>query len=582
MKGVTISSFADPDGKLLASIVSGHGRNEIHIIPLAEDVKQLQSKIEFEAEEKIRCVRWIAKEPQTVEKPKGRKRKAHGEVSNGDMPTDYCYLAILLKTGEILVYSPLSKEYTTKMSNESPLSCICYGGSTSTIMGFDPANSILKKYNLFDSRPLGSSTIKLENDIDFIETINDRELILASSNLHFYNEEGGVLMFTIPAPKSHQNQVRQLVRSKKNDKVVAVSRQNDSTINMISLEGEGKITATLRCSGSVKSLALTECSGMEILLAVTDKGKVEIFRDPFNQVSKKQIKSNASLDSGSNFGFNCLVVQHGGEYRAVYFDNFQIRVQSIDLGDLTKVEGTILVTFEGDEDTDRKVSKGAVKAASKKVVSDSSKEVATIEPPVPTQPEPVESLEDPLEDKDVELLNTLPEIEDSHELYTQVVSHIEDQTVLGLLLVKNAALSRQTVYLLSDEEAAALFKSTSLLLCSQQKSSGDLGQWLKWLLLCKGSLLAKDSECVGLLKLLRSTLAGNLKLLPSLLSLQGRLSLLESQLKLREEMMHIEAEKEEKQQEKDANESVDGELMDGENDVPNNDIIENGLDEEET
>ncbi|QPG74705.1 hypothetical protein FOA43_002038 [Brettanomyces nanus] len=555
MKSVSISCYLDPKGQLLAAVVSGHGRNEIRVLSI-EKLEQLESKIEFQAEEKVQCVRWIPRgSTKSVGKNGSKKRKQGGkEVKEGS--SEYSYLSILLTTGEILVYSPLTKEITNKMSNESPLSCICYGGSESTIIGFDPANSTLKKYNLFDSRPLDTSSIKLEKDISFIELINDRELVLASSNIHLYNEEEGQTVFTIPAPKAHQSPISQLVKSVKNDRLIAASRSNDLTINIASLD-TGKLTTTLRCQGRVMSLAVTQSNGVELLLAVTDRGCVEIFKDAFDQKSRKQIRCDAVLKS-STFGFTDIVVEATG-YRAVYFDNFKIKVKLLEISDLGELEGEVevdLADTEGD-------ANGANGANGASVNGADTNGAAT----TTTTTSHIDST-----DSDNSLLDSMPEIEDFQQLYEQIVNHLDNHEVLEPLLVKNCGISRSTTYLFSNSEALKLVKIIVLLLSEQSKYSADLGKWLRWLLLCKGSLLVKDSECVELLKLLKSTLTENIKLLPNLISLQGRLSLLQSQLKLREEMIHkeqIEEQNEEKiEAEADAEQdAIDGSVvLHGEND----------------
>ncbi|KAH3673579.1 hypothetical protein OGATHE_002149, partial [Ogataea polymorpha] len=57
------------------------------------------------------------------------------------------------------------------------------------------------------------------------------------------------------------------------------------------------------------------------------------------------------------------------------------------------------------------------------------------------------------------------------------------------------------------------------------------------LLISKGGLISKDPESVALLKLLQAMLNENSRILPNLLALQGRLALLQSQLKLRNDIM---------------------------------------------
>lgn len=489
MKGLTINSVADPHGLLLAVSINTHGRNEIQILALKDGVKQLESKIEFQADEEVAEILWISQDKVTSN---GRKRKNKG-TDQVTETSEYFYLTILLATGEILVYSPLTKEFTNKISNESPLSCICYGGASSTIYGFDPANSILKRYSLFDSRPLESTTIKLESGVKFMTAISKTELIIASSSVHLYDTKKHEAVVTATAQKGHVKQVKHIVR---NGRVLAVSRDLDNTINVISLES-GTTIGTLKCEDNIRSVHLFD----DHLLAVTESGKVEVFVDPFEKTGRRQVTHSAVLeDADDGYGFTDLVIDRG-TLTAVYFDSFQVKLKPLDEVDLS-TQGII------------KVELGVV-------------EIDEAE----TSEQKVE------EDEEDEEVLDLPEVEDPQTLHNEIIQRIDDKTILALLS-NNVELARKTVYLASKEETIQLVKVITLAIAEQSDYSSGLSAWLNWLLLCKGSVIIQDQDCIELLRLVRSTLAENIKLLPNLLSLQGRLLLLQSQLHLRQEMQN--------------------------------------------
>ncbi|GME97166.1 unnamed protein product [Ambrosiozyma monospora] len=130
--------------------------------------------------------------------------------------------------------------------------------------------------------------------------------------------------------------------------------------------------------------------------------------------------------------------------------------------------------------------------------------------------------------------------EDAQEVYLLIQTNLDNSSELIQILKQNTELSKQTIYLLSQSESLSLFKTVAISISADNSSSNaslTLGPWLKSILLAKGSLLATDQESVELLKMLQSTLNQNIKLLPDILSLQGRLALLQSQLKLRKEMI---------------------------------------------
>lgn len=524
-----IRSVNDTKGWLVATLIKGHGRNEVQILTTKEDLKQLENKLEFQQDEHILCLRWIQRSKSVDQKV--RKRKSN-DKPDGISKMNFDYLAVLLATGEILVYSPDSKEFVTKMSNESPLSCICYGGASSIILGYAPSESEIKKYNILDSRPLETYHAKIGKDVHLMQLLNDGLIAFASENLVVYNDEDHEINYTIEAPRTHRNQILQILKSRLNGNLMAISRETDPTINIISLE-EQKLMATLRCKGHVLSLvAITSRKTKEeILVAVTDKGRIEMFRDAFNENGRRQKACDAVLQTDKQLELNGIICTDG-KLSVSYFDGYQMKLSPLTISDPGVLSGIMTIKL------------GESREESQAIVIDSDRE-ETAESAKESVPSAVKSSASSKNGKvakpsssDADELNTevLPSLDDPQELYEALVKNMESRKTLKSLLLQNEKLTKQSLYLLLDEEANTLLQQLTVLICENSNGSEKLIEVVGLLLILKGSYIVKYYDSVELLKLLRSSLVSNLKLLPSLLGLQGRLSLLNSQLKLRSQM----------------------------------------------
>lgn len=541
-----IRSVNDTKGWLVATLIKGHGRNEVQILTTKEDLKQLENKLEFQQDEHILCLRWIQRSKSVDQKV--RKRKSN-DKPDGISKMNFDYLAVLLATGEILVYSPDSKEFVTKMSNESPLSCICYGGASSIILGYAPSESEIKKYNILDSRPLETYHAKIGKDVHLMQLLDDGLIAFASENLIVYNDEDHEINYTIEAPRTHRNQILQILKSRLNGNLMAISREMDPTINIISLE-EQKIMATLRCKGHVLSLVAirSKKTKEEILVAVTDKGRIEMFRDAFNENGRRQKACDAVLQTDKQLELNGIICTDG-KLSVSYFDGYQMKLSPLTISDPGVLSGIMTIKL------------GESREESQAIVIDLDRE-ETAESAKESAPGAVKSSASSKNEKaakpsssDADELNTevLPSLDDPQELYEALVKNMESRKTLKSLLLQNEKLTKQSLYLLLDEEANTLFQQLTVLICENSNGSEKLIEVVGLLLILKGSYIVKDYDSVELLKLLRSSLVSNLKLLPSLLGLQGRLSLLNSQLKLRSEMA-LQSDSQEKDTQEDESE----------------------------
>ncbi|KAG7877154.1 hypothetical protein KL905_002756 [Ogataea polymorpha] len=409
---------------------------------------------------------------------------------------DTSYLGVLLSTNEILIYSPLSKEVVNKISTVSALIDFT-DGPGQDVWGYDRKNMSLRKFGLFENRVVDSRPWTTDKQCQYLQYLHSK-LAIASSALYVFDpyEIGDVEEeVKIAAPKAHQSHITSVIICEEEPDLLALAREDDPLVQIVSLSSS-KVLSSLKCLSPVKSLALLQDF---TLAAVTEDGVIEIFHQVFGKKSRKQLASNLHLKPNTAVKFVNLVSRKD-HFVVSWFDGYDVRTTAFEIENLSQ-EGEIIVDVGHEDDSG----------------SDEEYDV-----------EKNESDEEDL----VEFFR-----EDVTELYSLILESLTNTDQLATILSQNQDNAKSIMFLLKDQETTDLFKQLTLKIADDSQNSQGLGTWLRWLLISKGNLISKDADSVGLLKLLQSSLTENIRLLPSLLTLQGRLALLQSQLKLRNDMM---------------------------------------------
>ncbi|KAG7724146.1 hypothetical protein KL948_005357 [Ogataea haglerorum] len=410
---------------------------------------------------------------------------------------DTSYLGVLLSTNEILIYSPLSKEVVNKIFTVSPLIDFT-DGPGQDVWGYDRKNMTLRKFGLFENRMVDSRPWTTDKQCQYLQYLHSK-LAIASSALYVfdpYKIGDAEEEVKIAAPKAHQSQITSILICEKDPDLLALAREDEPLIQIVSLSSS-KVLSSLRCSSAVKSLVLLQDLS---IAAVTEDGAIEIFAEVFGKKSRKQLVSNLQLKPNTAVKFVSLVSRKD-HIVGLWFDGYDVSTTTFEIEDLSQ-EGEIIIDVGHESDS-------------------GSDEENNVE-------------EDESDEEDSEEFLR----EDINGLYSLILENITNMDRLATILSQNQDNAKSIMFLLKDQETIDLFKQLTLKITDDTQNSQELGTWLRWLLISKGNLISQDADSVGLLKLLQSSLAENIRLLPSLLTLQGRLSLLQSQLKLRNDMMN--------------------------------------------
>ncbi|OWB61366.1 hypothetical protein B5S29_g2255 [[Candida] boidinii] len=606
MKNTVVSGFSDPAGLFFATVVSAPGRKtRIQVIPVDDSVTQLQSELEFESDEDIVCVRWIPLPTKAVlqngngssknnnnnnnnsspsKKSSKRKHSSDNTTNNGSIEDNksFSYLAILLSSGEILLYSPLNKEVINKISTESTsVKSICKSAdiTSSTIWGIDSEELILKKLNCFDNRLQDNQTIPIiDKSIEFLTSIISEEeskLCFASSNLYIVSENFKDLnnkeedIITIKPPKNHQNIITGLIQSNREKDLIAVIRKDDQFINIMSI-AESSVIGQLKAKNTISSINLININDTECISCITENGDIEIFTKIFEKVNRskrptlssiifstdaehtgfinifqKSTNNNNNNNNNNNSDYknnntNDNEQKSNNNLLGVWFDDFNVNFTDLEIEKNKK--GSVVIATDSKED-------GQDLVENEFYISESEDEG--------------ESDDDELEKEEpTEVYNLLKEY-----LSIENKENKENNKRLYNIVNQNSDKAKQVIYYLSNNESIELFKNLSFLIAeSPQNNSSGVGEWVKYILLSRGQIISTDEDCIGILKLLQSSLVENIKLLPNLLSLQGRLVLLQSQLQLRNNLMNGKTGDDDEDEDEDDNTGEPSLLLDGEND----------------
>ncbi|KAG7819273.1 hypothetical protein KL909_004861 [Ogataea angusta] len=409
---------------------------------------------------------------------------------------DTSYLGVLLSTNEILIYSPLSKEVVNKISTVSALIDFT-DGPGQDVWGYDRKNLTLRKFGLFENRVVDSRPWTTDKQCQYLQYLNSK-LAIASSALYVfdpYKIGDAEEEVKIAAPKAHQSQITSVIVCEKNPDLLALAREDEPLIQLVSLSSS-KVLSSLKCASPVKSLILLQDSS---LAAVTEDGVIEIFAEVFGKKSRKQLVANLQLKPNTAVKFVNLV-SIKDHFVGSWFDGYDVRTTAFEIETLSQ-EGEIIIDVGHENDS-------------------GSDEEHDVEEHESDEEESVEYFRQNID-----------------ELYTLILENLTDMDQLATILSQNQESAKSIMFALKDQETTDLFKQLTLKIADDSQNSQGLGTWLRWLLISKGNLISKDADSVDLLKLLQSSLKENIRLLPNLLTLQGRLSLLQSQLNLRNDMM---------------------------------------------
>ncbi|ODQ45621.1 hypothetical protein PICMEDRAFT_73137 [Pichia membranifaciens NRRL Y-2026] len=353
-----------------------------------------------------------------------------------------------------------------------------------------------------------------------------------------------------------------VMKMMKNGTFLYIVRVDSPTIQIVDIDAkETNSFRSITASNNITDVSLLNINKSVLLSATLVDGSIELFHDK-GESSFAKLEIEGGSDVGRFVGLLNSSNVIDGVYKGIWYDNFNVQITDFEFENISKLSGTITISVtELAEPTDEIIDLGEdeeddtddVKA---KASSDDNANEA--------QQENVEAL---ARNDDAEV--TMEEKVKDYKCgeLTQITELIKPRLVhkkhddvydkeLAQILSQNTDYAKSVVYLLSAQDSTVMFSKIAFIISQYQHQPLNQGfdfvrsikEWLKWLLVLRGSVLAEDDESVGWLRLLQSDFKQEARSLNGMIKLTGKLSLLKDQLTVRKEMMRRKADGDEEEE----------------------------------
>lgn len=521
--GYSLGKF-DSSASFYAINTSKLGKNEIHIYPLQHESSKitapnsLSSSFELDSQDELVTFDWIQQKDLANGKKTKRRHSLNGSARESS--SSLSYLAVSFKSGSILIYSPFKKEIINEFKTDHKISALASSANSFWVA----SSTEVYEYELNDSKPKNQITLPMSlKEITFLKhvIIDDDEYLLAGGNkLVVYNITKDELIIEYPAPKGKKsitiNSIAYI------DDHVLISRNGESSIHIYSLKNKST-RRTLAASAEIKSLITIDGTDIGVL---TKDGAIEVFR----KVLDESTTSPAFSIKSSNTDIGFAAASFSREQLVLSWFDFEPNFEAVKL---FKVSTDLEINTKQTLKTNKQDNRVAEQI------------IADIE------------FDETLEVRDIDLA-------------TLIETTLKQPSELLTILISNPDVNkiRFASSELSFENAVELFKILKERVEINASESPVFNNWIKWLLMTHTSAINSSAN----LKSLKGAYSRSLKQLPNLLSLQGRLEMLQSQLQLRNQIVSNEiVESSTKDPIEQAEESIV--YVNGENDEAEDDVI---------
>lgn len=526
------------DSYMAVSIHTGN-RNEIQVWQLGQKLKI--SSFELDSEDQISVMTWsqLVLPLNSTKRTRSDSQKTHKLQSS--------YLIVGLELGDILVFSPFSKDIVNKIPNDTKTISM-FASNNEEFYTLDLLSQI-KKFPILGNKATNSFAFTDDKAVKLIfQHLGDDDLIVTSNSLHILEPTNDGYLessLRLPVPRGHTSQINCVIQSTLDTDLIATSRDSDNTIHIYLKKQNISI---LKSSSSITSLKFIILNEREYLALFLQDGAIEIFQD-FSTKRLKTDEVSPFIAITSDTTLENIFVNEQNDLLCVWFQDMKTNFSKIDIS-LPKFH-IETIKQNGAQD--------------KPVVEDDEDEDEDSEPKTSENEESNQFI-----------------VLTSDELYSLLAPLIDndDTKLIEICNANNSDINIKQTMLknITLDQSIVLFKTLALRISEQPSDSSNLSKWLKYLLLIHGNNVIKSDENVAFLKLIRASLLESTKHLPNLVALQGRLLLLKSQLQLRNELESLDLEESDEESDID----VEEEEQDNVNDPNEPSFYVNGEGDEDT
>lgn len=505
---MTISTCFDQSGKYFASVISKNGRNEVQIFTIGDSMSSTSESVvkhELEQSAKVKSVCWAYEDEKKVA---SKKRKAADESisSNGSRATK-SYFVVSLEGGELYVFNPIGS--SPKSYASSGLIAPSWKNNASV---WSVQENTIHEVSVVSGKLTKSLKVEEEKSYRLVHSVENELLLVLlageAGSLYLVDASKTTKKCLISKFIGSSSDIQSIDQSKVNSEVFAIVRESDPMVYLYSINGGeepvGKLNVESDEVDAVKFVSSNDEDEEEYLFAFTKEG-IKVF-DVTSNAQVGQITVSGSI-------FKDISKLEDGRLVGVWYDKNEPRFEIIH-----KVAGQVVIGEEAEEEDD-------------------DEEVEDIEANSDTDNEYDEEL---LLARKKQVTKNIS----ADELYSKLSKLLNNHTSNKEKIVElcsqndNENNIKQSLKLFStDLENSQLIKNffdvVSKEVSQHPTRTKPLSIWLKWSLLTHGGYIANQADQKDNLKNLQKGLSNGMKLMPKLLSLQGRLNLLKSQMELR-------------------------------------------------
>lgn len=547
-----ITSVPSISNTLVASGISRPDKTQI-LIQLLDQLSTdsfLTSNIEFQNGESVQSYKWIKLQNPSFKPISSKKRRnsTSDEPVNSNVNTIQFMdcLVILLSTGEVLIYSTLTKEFINKISTDSPFSAIevinDLKDSDYDIVTFDNETSSLKFFSSTSPQLVNSIQFKTDDLISYILSKNGDLLLASNDKLYLLSSEYKIAEtfdITLQSPSSPlknnksttQQSQQSILKILEEGSRVYVTRPNCSIIQYVDLSSKKKKQRLLNATTNITDISLIKTKDTKILAATLIGGAIELFKE--NETTPyARLEIEGGKDVGKFVGlFNSSNVIIDEVYKGIWYDNFDVKITDFEFDDISKLKDTIQIGVLEESNNDE-MEFGEDEVDEADGINDEDRE-----------DEDVADAEDEKANENFECAD----LQEFSELIKPRLVRNEKEihdNLLSDILSQNTTFAKPLIYMLSISESNILFAKIAYIISQYSNAINpdyttihNVKIWLKWIIILRGSILTQSEESIGWLKLLQSEFNQESRVLNNMIKLTGKLSLLRDQLSVRNEMM---------------------------------------------
>ncbi|CAH2350488.1 U3 small nucleolar RNA-associated protein 9 [[Candida] railenensis] len=503
---MSVSACFEQNGKYFASAISKNGRNEVQIFPIDSnkvvDPSAESFRIELDANEVVKSICWAYIDNSAEPEKKKRKSVEENSEEGVDLNSKSSHLVVALENGEMKVFTPQQETSTSALSpvksipGSSKIGSITNSYKNSSVWTLQEHSNNLSEVSILSGKTLKNFKFDEVKTCNFVHSLDIVVATTTKTSQHLVIGSENTLYLVDPSkPKkslllkySSVSNVSSIAQSRTDPGTFAVLRTGNESGNIVALYSVNSPECAKVFSTSSSRISKIKFVGKN--LYVFGSEGVEIFGTQSEEpITFVKTNGGAQFQDASEY--------NGDEILAVWYDRNEPNFHTLSIS-----PGEIVIDLKdvGLEDVDIQEDEELSYYRKKHAIKNISYE---------------------------ELIHTLQKYLSSEE---------NSSAVLELCYSNNKESNiKNTIKALStnSSQIIKLFEIISQEVSSHPTRTNTLSIWLKWILLANGGYIASQIDQKDNLRTLQKGLSSGMKLMPKLLSLQGRLNLLKSQMELR-------------------------------------------------